>query len=262
MLKIADNDRVARLDQAKANVEQRLAEHNSALKLKSKNFVAENAFLQAKANLETANAELVHAQYEYDQLTIKAPIQGYCQECPVDVGDYVNVGDKLATIVDLSVLYLDVYVSENDIANIKIGQTAKIIIDQFKTQREAKVTYISKVADSKTHSYLVELTMDNKDLQLPEGLTAKVDLVKDAEHVHTLSPSVLILDDQGLVGIMSVDQSNKAVFRPVEIVQTSLDKICVKGLPETVTIISNGAQFVKNGHEVELVLAEKIDIVS
>ena len=58
LFKIVDNDRLARLAQAQASVEHRQAEYNSATKLKSKNFVAENSFLQAKANLQTANAEL------------------------------------------------------------------------------------------------------------------------------------------------------------------------------------------------------------
>ncbi|WP_165380327.1 efflux RND transporter periplasmic adaptor subunit [Candidatus Finniella inopinata] len=251
LLKIVDNDRVARLAQAQAAVNHRLAEYNSATKLKTKNFVAENSFLQAKANLEAANAELAHAQYEHEQLTVSSPIQGYYQDRIVEVGDYVSVGDKLATIADLSILTLNVYVSENDIASIKIGQTAKVCIDTFKAQLEAKVTYISKVADPKTHTYLVELTMDNKNLLLPEGLTAKVSLEKDAQTVHILNASVLILDDQGVVGLMIVDADNKAVFRPVELLQATAEKIYVKGLPDTAVVISTGAEFVKNNHVVE-----------
>jgi multidrug efflux system membrane fusion protein len=222
LLKIIDNDRVARLDQGRATVEHRLAEYKSATKLKSKDIIAENSFLQSKVNLETAKAELARVQYEHDQLIVKSPIPGYYQDRVVEVGSYVDVGDKLATIVDLSTLHLVVFVSEKDISSIKVGQTGKVTIDSFKAQvgkaqAEAKVIYISKVADPKTHTYLVELTMDNRQLLLPEGLTAKVDLEKDAEQVHTVSPSVLILDDQGTIGVMTVDKDNKAVFKPVEV---------------------------------------------
>ena len=258
LLKIVDNDRFARLSQAQSSVDQRLAEYNSAAKLKSKNFVAENSLLQAKANLETANAELARAEYEYEQLIVKSPIQGYYQDRVAEVGNYVAVGDKLATIADLSVLLLNVYVNENDISDVKLAQTAKVAINHSYEQIKAKVTYISKVADPKTHTYLVELTIDNKKLLLPEGLTAKVAIEKDIEHVHVLKPSVLILDDQGLIGIMIVEQDNKAIFKPVEILQAAAENIYVKGLPETVTIISSGAEFIKNGHVVEPILANTV----
>ena len=165
----------------------------------------------------------------------------------------------MATIVDLSVLLLRVYVPEKDIASLKIGQTAIVNLDQVKTQAKAAVTYISKVADPKTHTFLVELTLDNKKLLLPEGLTATVDLQQQTEPVHVLSPSTLMLDDQGSVGVMIVDQDHKAVFNAVEVLQSSHEKICVRGLPETAMVISIGGEFIKNGHVVEPILANKGD---
>ena len=57
---------------------------------------------------------------------------------------------------------------------------------------------------------------------------------------------------------MIVEQDNKAIFKPVEILQAAAENIYVKGLPETVTIISSGAEFIKNGHVVEPILANTV----
>jgi multidrug efflux system membrane fusion protein len=255
VLKIIDNDQVARLAHAQAAMTHRTAEYAAALKLKSKNFIAENSFLEAKANLEAAKASLVKAQYECEQLIVKAPFDGYYESRFVEEGDYVGVGDKLITFVDLSVLKLNTHISEKDILSIKLNQSATVIINSSAIT-EAKVTYISKVADSKTRTFLVELVMDNSKLNLPEGLTAKVELAREEEQVHIISPSVLTLDDQGIIGIMVIEEQNKATFKPVEILQANAEKIYVKGLPSIITLISVGSEFVKTGQIVEPVFAK------
>ncbi len=254
ILKIIDNDQVARLAHAQATLAHRTAGFEAAQKLKSKNFMAENTFLEAKANLEAAKASLAKVQYECEQLIVKAPFNGYYENRFVEEGDYVEVSDKLITFIDLSVLKLNTYVSEKDILSIQLNQLATVMINSHATQ--AKVNYISKVADPKTRTFLVELVMDNSQFNLPEGLTAKVELAREEQQVHILSPSILTLDDQGVIGVMVIENQNQAVFKPVEILQAEAEKIYLKGLPPTITLISVGSEFVKTGQVVEPVFSK------
>ncbi len=259
LFKLVDKDRAAALAQAQARLDHREAEYNSAKKLKTKDFIAENNFLNAKANLELAKADLAKINYEFDQLTVKAPLCGYYENRFVEAGDYVNPGDRLATIVDLSSLKLISYVSEKEVANIKLNQIAKVTLTPYQQPFEAKVVYCSRVANSKTRTFVVEMVMDNHKTNFPDGLTVKVEIQKEEVKAHALKPSLLTLNEQGIVGVMTVDSGNKAVFLPVEIVQAHENSIFVCGLPDTVKLVTVGADFVKSGQLVTAIPEKKND---
>ena len=71
-----------------------------------------------------------------------------------------------------------------------------------------------------------------------------------AIRVHRLSPAVLTLADSGAVGVRTIGDDGKVAFLPVTIIDQGPDGVWVKGLPETVTVITVGQDYVVDGETV------------
>jgi multidrug efflux system membrane fusion protein len=61
---------------------------------------------------------------------------------------------------------------------------------------------------------------------------------------------MLALSDEGVVGVKTVDDDNRVVFHPAEIVRADGDSLWIAGLPERVRAITVGQGFVRAGDEV------------
>jgi len=92
----------------------------------------------AKANMVQANITLEEAQERLDETEIFAPITGVIIEKMVEVGQIIasgisNVsgGTALATIADMSRLFIIADVDETDIGAVKLGQSVTITADAF-----------------------------------------------------------------------------------------------------------------------------------
>jgi multidrug efflux system membrane fusion protein len=65
-----------------------------------------------------------------------------------------------------------------------------------------------------------------------------------------VSPAILALADDGTLGVKTVDEDGTVVFRPVTIVEDGPDGVWLAGLPERVTFITVGQEFVTDGQKV------------
>ena len=71
-----------------------------------------------------------------------------------------------------------------------------------------------------------------------------------------MSPSVLTLSDEGVVGIKSVGADGTVAFRPVTMIADTPDGIWLGGLPDEVTVITVGQEYVRAGQRVRPVPEE------
>src|SRR3546814_14385271 len=84
-------------------------------------------------------------------------------------------------------------------------------------------------------------------------MTAEIALPLSATQAHRVSPAVLTLSDKGEIGVKAVDADNRVVFHPVKIVDTDGEGTWVTGLPEQVTLITVGQEYVGPGDSVRSV---------
>ncbi len=246
LIQIIDNDRAARLQEAESRFKQREAEFRASTDLRAKALKAENSHLATKADFEAAKALLNRIQLEVEHLSIKAPFSGYYDQRLVDIGDVVEIGDPVATILNLDQLKIIMNVSETDIISLSEGQTATVTFTAHKKQYPAKITYISKNAEPKTRTFTIELTLDNPD-KLPAGLTCHIAIMKHSIQAHNIPLSALVLNDQGVLGVMTLDQTKKTHFQTIMIESTQHETVYATGLAPKTTIITTGSSFVKDG---------------
>ncbi len=253
LIRLAPEDRPARVTEAEALVAKRELEFRAAEDLSKKSFTSEVALANAKAELESARANLEAARLEFARTTIRAPFDGVFNRNHVEVGNYVRVGDDIAEMVDLDPLLLVVELAELSVGEVRAGTAAQAqLIDGRPVQ--GTVTFVSTMASPETRTFTVEVSVDNPDRKLVDGMTATVSLPAQEVMAHRVPPAALTLNADGAVGIKYVDAEGRVVFAEVGTSAATTDSVWLTGLPATVDIITIGQEFVSEGQAVQPVI--------
>jgi len=90
-------------------------------------------------------------------------------------------------------------------------------------------------------------------------MTAEIALPLSEVMAHRVSPSVLTLSDAGEIGVKAVGPDDRVVFHPVDIVDTDNAGMWITGLPDEVTLITVGQEYVGQGETVRSVPESAIE---
>ena len=93
----------------------------------------------------------------------------------------------------------------------------------------------------------MELEVSNRKRTLRGGVTAEIRIPVESVQAHFISPALLTLDDEGVLGVRIVNDEARVEFKPVSMFATRPDGVWVTGLPENATIITVGQEFVRHG---------------
>jgi len=257
IVRLDERDRSARLAQAEATVRQREVEYEARAKLKAESYVSEAQLQEGVALLEAAKAELTRARLDLEYMQVRAPFDGALQARAVEIGDFLKVGDPIATFVDNRTIIVSANVSEFDAHFVHVGMTAKATLATGEDVH-GSIRYVAPVADEATRTFTVELEVDNRDGAIRAGGTAELYIPAESIMAHRISPSLLTLDDAGNIGLKIINDSGKVEFVVADIALSSGNGVWVAGLPETATIITVGQGFVTAGSVVDAVPESEI----
>lgn len=254
VVRLAMDDRAARLREAEALVRQRETDYEAARRLGDRGFQSAAALRQAEAALEQARAALQAIQLDIRRTRPQAPFDGVMRDRMVEVGDYLAPGDPIAEIVDNDPLRVRAAVDQQDVARLRVGGPARVELITGAVL-EGEIRYIAPTAEPATRTFDVEVTVANPD-GLPAGMSATVSLVLDTVQGHFISPALLSLDDRGDLGVKLVDADGRVRFQAVETLRAEADGLWVRGLPPVARVITVGQGFVRPGEAVRPVPAE------
>lgn len=249
--RIDARDLEARRTRARALVHQRELEHTAAKPLRNSGVITEADLANAVANLEGARAELRNIELQLANVHIKAPVDAILEQLTVERGDFVKVGAAVATLIVNDPLLISGGVSENDIELIKPGAQATATLNNGR-ELKGVVRYVSARANEQTRTFTVEVQVANPGAAIPAGLSAKVSIPVGTVKAHRLPSSLLSLDDQGRLGVKSVDPEGTVVFHEAHIERADGDAVWLSHLPDTLTIITRGQGFVQPGEQVRV----------
>ncbi|MGB3611250.1 MAG: efflux RND transporter periplasmic adaptor subunit [Cellvibrio sp.] len=246
LFKLDPETRAAELARAEAALKLSQAELKGGEVLHSKQLLSETELLRLKSAAASAYAEreLRAQQLRYSE--IRAPFAGVVDRLPAEEGNYVQVGDSLATLVDIDKLRLVAYVPQQQVYALRPGLSVEAKLLDGSALR-GTLTFVASRAESSTRSFRVEAQLENPERRRIAGSSATLSVQLADQNAHRLSPALLSLGEKGELGIKSVDDEGKVIFLPVEIFSFDPEGVWVGGLPEEVEIITLGAGFVKAG---------------
>jgi membrane fusion protein, multidrug efflux system len=135
--------------------------------------MAQNSADQSYRSLEAARARVALAKKALADTAVRAPLTGLVVERVVAVGDYVTKGAKVATVVRIDPLRVELTVPEQHVAMIKVGQQVRLTVDAYPGEEfEATIRYVSPALRSDQRALTVEAVAANKDGRLKPGLFA------------------------------------------------------------------------------------------
>ena len=114
----------AQVDQARAMVQQALANHKQVSIREADQASAEASVAKARADLEAAQLQLSYA-------TIVAPSDGVVTKKSVEVGQIVQPGQGLFTLIPLQDIWVTANFKETQLSNVRPGQKAEIDVDMY-----------------------------------------------------------------------------------------------------------------------------------
>ncbi|WP_319531422.1 efflux RND transporter periplasmic adaptor subunit [uncultured Cohaesibacter sp.] len=240
--------REASLAKSEAALAQAEFDLNAKQTLATKGYASETQLAALKAQRDAALANVKDAKLELERTEIRAPIAGIVQGTLAEVGDQLATGGVCAEIMKPDPMLVVGQVSERDIQKVKVGTKAeiKLVSDEA---AEGTVRYVSATSDVETRTFLVEVEIDNANQTIRDGITAVAKLELQPLEAHFMSPAHLTLSDEGLVGVMIVE-NNTTKFTPVSILSNDTDGIWVAGLPVKADVITVGQEYVKDGQTV------------
>ena len=182
---------------------------------------------------------------------IVAPFSGYLETLRVEEGDFLNTGAVCAALIDPDPMLIVADIAEKDIAQVQLGSEAraKLISGRYIS---GKVTFIASSADKNTRTFRVEISVDNEDRTIRDGVSAEVYIKGKEEAAHKISPAILSLNDQGKLGVRTVTADNRVEFKEINILEDTNSGMWVSGLGEEARIITLGQEYVFQGQTVNV----------
>jgi multidrug efflux system membrane fusion protein len=247
---------------AQANIaEIALAQRERELERSEKLFAGGNTpeieVLNARSARDAAAAELVRARAAVDRLELRAPFAGIVDNVDVEVGEWVQTGAGVATILALDPIVVKAEVSERDLSSVNPGSTAKVRLANG-AELEGVVRLIAREASAETRTFPVEIALRNEDLALSSGMTAEVELKANPVRAVVVPRSVITLAEDGALGVRVVAADNIAQFAAVTVIDDTPEGLVVTGIPDGVRVVVAGQDLVRNGDAVEVTAASEI----
>jgi membrane fusion protein, multidrug efflux system len=142
-----------------------------AKQLAAKQFGPQATVDSAQAAYDQAVAGIAKTEAIISQKLVRAPFDGQLGVRHVEVGQFLTAGTQIVTLTDLSMLYANFTVTEKESAQLKVGQTVRVVVDAYpKRDFEGKITAIEPQISTDTRNIHVQATIANPDRILKPGM--------------------------------------------------------------------------------------------
>lgn len=189
-----------------------------------------------KDDLTIAETRLTQAQATVNLAQLSAPISGTITEINMLKGDLVSAGRQALRIDDLSTLYLDLQVSEIDLAQIAIGKPVKVVFDAIPDKEySGEVDAIGQVGTSTQNvvNFTVTVRLTDPDEAIKPGMTAEANIqIAQVDNVLQL-PSRMIYHNNGRSFVYKVNgEQTEQIFIQVGLTSDAASEVISNELKE------------------------------
>ncbi len=242
-------DRDKQLAQAEAVLKQRRLEFDASRDLAEKGYQAETKLAESYASLEAARLQVETFSIDIEKTRILAPFDGVLGERYIEEGDYLQAADPVGLLLELDPLIIKGKVTEREVEALRIGITGKAELASGDIV-QGRLRYMAPFSDEESRTYVVEIEVSNAGSRIPAGLTGLMYIPVETTKAHYLSPALLSLNDQGVLGIKIVDENDTVLFIPAQLVKAETKGVWLSGLPEVARVITVGQGFARDGDRV------------
>ncbi len=222
-----------------------------------------------EADLRAKTAQMTQQQATLEKKTIRAPFGGRLGISTVAPGQYLNAGDKIVPLQAIDPIYVDFYLPQQQVSQIKRGQVVAVTSDAWPGREfSGKISAVNSTIDPSTRNIQVEATIGNPQRDLLPGMYTKVNIqTGSAQRFITLPQSAIMHNPYGeavylaqpaapKAGAATSEAAKKGAATPelvasqvfVTLGPTRGDQVAiVKGIEEGATVVTSGQMKLRNG---------------
>ncbi|WP_417347731.1 efflux RND transporter periplasmic adaptor subunit [Ferrimonas sp.] len=241
------------LDKAQAELDVIDQELNRLKKIANQQLVSEEAMAKLEFRRLSAIADRDLAALQLKESRAEAPFDGVVAKRLVKRGNMAEQYKELFYIVRQDELHGIIHLPEQELAQVRKGQMAELILSGDERKHQAKVLRISPIVDADTGTFKVTLTVPNGQGNLKAGMFARARLKYDAhEGTLVISKNALLRQDQGHA--VFVVEEGKAKRRAVELGYEDEGRVEItQGLALNDQVVVRGQHQLKDDASVEVI---------
>lgn len=199
----------------------------------------------SQEQIDAAQAAVDAAQAVLEQAALEAPFDGVVTVVEVKTGDLVSKGDSAFRIDDLDSIYVDLQISEIDLASLAVGQQATLEFDAIPDKSyNGEVTEIGMIPNVSQGivNYPVTVKISNPDGDIRPGMTAAVTLILEQREDVLLVPNRAIKNSAGQQYVTVLFEGQQIILPvTVGLVGDSMSEVISDQLREGDVVVINGS---------------------
>ena len=187
---------------------------------------AKNAAEQQYQALQASRARVTLARKALADTTVRAPFSGLVAQRLVSTGDYVTRGMKVAEVVRITPLRIELTVPEQFVASMTVGQTVSFSVDAFPERTfEGTVRFVSPALRADQRALTVEAAVPNSNAELKPGMfaTARIEQNKREPAVLVPESAVRVVSGTGRVFVVNGDRAEERIVTTGQKVDTRVE---------------------------------------
>lgn len=195
------NDETEQASLLALKAQSRLAEVSleRAVDLRRNSVGSQAAVDQARSSYDEAVANIRKTEVAISQKLVRAPFDGELGIRKINLGEIVSAGAAIVTVTDLSALYVNITLPEQDQSKVRLGQEIRVTVDAYPGRTfPGKVTSIDPQVAADSRTLKVQGTVENADRALLPGMFASAALVLPSAENQIVLPATAV--DYSLYG--------------------------------------------------------------
>jgi membrane fusion protein, multidrug efflux system len=193
LLKLRAGDDVARLESLRATAELNEITNERDQKQFKMQAVSQATLDADAANLKNAKAQVAQQQAILDKKFLRAPFDGHLGIRAVDLGQYLSAGTPIVTLQALDPIFVDFFVPQQSVDQVRLGQTVTVKIDAFRGQTfTGEISALNPKVDAGSRNVQIRATLKNPDHKLLPGMYATVDIAAGSPQNYITLPQTAI----------------------------------------------------------------------
>jgi HlyD family secretion protein len=209
---------------------------------------------ETQAQVKVSAASVKAAELAVDWCTIRSPLDGVVVQLSARLGQYVDRAVPLATVTDLSAVFVQLRIPGDALAKVGEGTPVDVYVEPYPDKTFAgKVARRSGEADSQTGDLNMFVTVPNPKNELRPGLSCRARVFLPAIP-HALSvPTSAVADHDG-ASVVTVIRQGKAYETAVTVgAQADGRSQILSGLSPGDTVATKGGYGLPDAYQVEIV---------
>ena len=179
--------------------------------------------------------------------SVMATIKGVVVERKVTTGQVVQPADVLFTVADLSRVWAVAQVPEQQVAQVKVGQSVRIEVPALQNEQLlGKLIYVGQTVNPETRTVLVRTELDNTSGRLKPSMLASM-LIESTPKKQLVIPTSAVVREQDADYVFIEEKPGSFRLKPVRLSsEHNGQRVVLDGLSQGMRIVSEGAFHLNN----------------